>query len=130
MLNGFARVEWADGSRYQGLFVDHRMTKGQLLFPNGDHYDGLFDQLGHFDGEGTMTTKAEVVSGQWRNGLLNGRATRKTVFGDEYSGHWSQGKLNGEGFFQTKNERYHGEFKDDLEHGMGRKEFLDSSSWY
>jgi hypothetical protein len=56
VLNGYARVEWADKSTFEGIFKDNRIANGKFKFPSGNLFTGSFDENGKFDGEGTMVT--------------------------------------------------------------------------
>jgi len=51
--NGFARIEWSDGAKFEGIMQDGRMAKGQFTFPSGNLYVGGFSlTTGDFEGKG------------------------------------------------------------------------------
>ena len=98
------------------------------MFSSGCFYDGYFSlETGMLEGTGTMTTANEVINGNWKESKLTGKATRRTKTGDEYIGDWLDGKLHGKGYYRTKTESYEGDFYDNFEHGMGKKEFSNGS---
>lgn len=43
--HGYGKYTYADGTIYQGQWDhDQRKGKGKLIFPNGDTFDGVFDE--------------------------------------------------------------------------------------
>ena len=60
---------WADGSRYEGLFVDNkRQGYGTMSWPDGKKYEGLWAD-GEKHGEGKeYLVGGTVKSGIWENG--------------------------------------------------------------
>ena len=111
-----------DGNPQVDKSSEHYTGKAQVQYPNGDVYDGMFND-GVREGEGTMTygESGNKYVGQWKNNLKDGIG--KMTFGTngEYTGHFSAGKRDGEGVYKyTKTkDLYSGSWKDGLKNGKG-----------
>jgi hypothetical protein len=82
--------------------------------------------FGRYESELTASHKGDVMEGEWRNGLLNGRGTYShNSNGGKYVGEFSNGKKHGLGTFfylaenQFKGDIFFGEYKDDIPKGQG-----------
>ncbi|KAG7393818.1 hypothetical protein PHYBOEH_006001 [Phytophthora boehmeriae] len=113
---------------YKGELVDGiRQGKGELVFANGDKYEGEFRQ-GFRHGHGVFTSKhgARVYDGEWRRGEQHGVGKERWLAnGDRYEGEYQHDVFHGKGV-QTRGSsknKYDGEFQNGRRHGYGRMEF-------
>ncbi len=58
---------------YRKNIVVGTYANGKLTFNNGDIFEGKFEK-GLEEGPGKLITRTETISGNWRKGLLQGRA--------------------------------------------------------
>ncbi len=95
---GAVRVNWADGS----------------------HFDG-FESAGRFNGKGTLTTaKGDRFDGQWVNDRMAGQGVILWANGDRYEGALKDSKADGRGMqVWADGHKYEGEWKNDLPNGRG-----------
>lgn len=96
---------WADGSYYEGDFVD-----------------------GLFHGKGTYYFKEseKTYTGDFVEGRIEGEGEAKWADGREYSGHFKNGKEEGEGRMLFANgNKYIGSFREGKMHGFAL--FLDAA---
>ena len=105
LFDGKGRLEYLDGSVFEGTFSDGALVNGKMIYSNGDIYEGNF-QNGLPDGNGTLTKSVNTVNGKLttifkgnfeRNCLINGT---KDLFLETF---WGVQKLRS----------YDGEFKVD-----------------
>ncbi len=69
-----------------------------------------------------MKLEDEVIEGNWRNGRLHGKGFRKMADGELFTcENWINGKMNGYGEHHSKETIYKGHFRNNKEHGKGRK---------
>lgn len=106
------------------------MSEGKYTFPDGEIYDGSF-QNGKKEGYGKQVfPNGEKYEGQWHDGKKHGRGTYTWADGDTYEGDWKDGKRCGRGKViqygkvpatgETYVKRsYDGEWLDSKEHGHG-----------
>ena len=79
--------------------------KGKATWPNGDVYDGAWED-GERTGKGRMLyANGDVYNGDWKDGEPNGQGKMRWANGDKYSGGWKNGKLYGRGSFEEKGGR-------------------------
>lgn len=121
------KIQFVDGSLYQGLIVDGKLTgKGTMTWPNGDSYEGNWKE-GKRSGNGTyfwstgevyegtfqdnaMTGNGTIYwalpgaqtaasyKGEFLNNTITGHGTYTNLIGDEYyTGQWKNGQRSGEG---------------------------------
>ena len=74
LLEGFTRIDWDDGARFQGIMKASRMISGEFIFNSGNQYDGHFSKSGMLEGQGIMKTDYEIIEGCWKDSKLNGKA--------------------------------------------------------
>lgn len=74
LLEGFTRIDWDDGARFQGIMKASRMISGEFIFTSGNQYDGHFSKSGMLEGQGIMKTDYEIIEGCWKDSKLNGKA--------------------------------------------------------
>jgi hypothetical protein len=102
--NGYAQgqgvEQWYEdgklGNRLEGEFHDGMIRRGNVTYPNGDHYDG--DLNGGRSGHGIYISMNGVrYEGEWRDDKRNGRGVLNWPNGDRYEGDFRDGKANGHG---------------------------------
>jgi len=146
-LNGFGKYHFANGSTYEGYFVDGRGSgKGKVINTDGSSYVGDFDNgkkegRGVFlyangntynggwlnnvkSGQGTQTLKAsgEVYVGQFANDKRHGKGKATYKNGDIYDGDWVNGLREGQATYTFPNGSYYiGGFLKDKQHGTGKQ---------
>mmetsp|Transcript_60034 Transcript_60034/g.105076 ORF Transcript_60034/g.105076 Transcript_60034/m.105076 type:complete len:224 (-) Transcript_60034:13-684(-) len=95
--------------------------KGQATYPNGDKYDGVYDN-GIRNGAGSYTYRdtQDVFTGTFVNNVKTGMGRVNYKKGGFYQGSFQDGKRHGEGTFQYPNKDiYSGMWKDGKRHGKG-----------
>ena len=97
---------------------------GQYRWPNGDVYNGGW-QDGKANGQGRFQEfKGGVYGGEWRNNKMHGRGRKKYADGAVYVGEWRRGDREGQGLIEYANGNiYEGEWRNDRPHGQGRITF-------
>ena len=97
---GEVRVEYPDGSVYEGEFKDyHRNGKGVYTLKNGDVYTGEFfyDRMW---GEGEYRFfNGDVYTGYFKNNVKEGKGEYVFANGNRYVGLFKDNMRNGEGIF-------------------------------
>ena len=90
-------------AKYIGEWKEGSYFKGTLIYPNGDKYNGEF-----------------------QNDERNGTGTLYFSNGDKYIGKWKDNKRNGKGSILYSNgDKYEGEWKNDNRHGLGVNYYLN-----
>lgn len=86
---------------------------GQLFLPNGDVFEGVFEEGRRADGEAKITySTGEIYEGEFVDEVPHGKGTCKFTDGSVYSGQWSQGLMQGNGSLTFSNGAvYNGEFR-------------------
>lgn len=146
--------EYFNNDRYFGDDTKGKIGFGIYIWNNGDRYIGqMFNR--RMDGKGILlkTNEKKVIKGDFKNGKLNGYATKfednkiffegyfkddlshgkgKKIFdnGDTYEGEYENGKKNGFGIYKWVNgDTYYGMWKNDKIEGYGIKYLRDTSSY-
>ncbi|MBR1757177.1 MAG: TIR domain-containing protein [Lachnospiraceae bacterium] len=146
MYNGQGTQRYADGSVYTGGFKDNKRSgqgtlvesdgkrsegvwendkfkegKAQLVFKNGDEYDG---EMADFicNGYGTIRYKnGNTYQGYFKNDKRDGKGTYHFTNGNVYVGEYQSGKRTGYGIMDyAKGTRYEGEWEDGKLCGKGK----------
>ena len=126
--SGKGTLTYYDGSKYIGEFGGSKEFGNDYFntnYGNFRHGKGK-----HFDEKGKM-----FIDGEFKNGELNGKATRIYFKGGEqtykYIGDFKNSKRDGFGtlFFPDGNIYYKGEFKDDKVHGDGTANLRDGRKY-
>ncbi len=88
----------------------------------GNCKDG-FGQLKCVDGT--------LYTGNFRNGLFNGKGKLEYANGDSYEGHFVNGSFQGYGIYRYKNgDKYEGEWREDLYNGIGKIVFSNGDTTF
>ncbi len=123
--NGTGRLEWRIGDEieqeYRGPMRDGRPEgKGELTWPDGHHYIGLFQQ-GRIEGQGMMIwPNGDRYLGNFVNGERHGRGVLQAADGGRQEGDWRHDKLTGRGVRNVgETGRYSGEMRDGIPDGPG-----------
>lgn len=122
--SGKGKVTNTDGSSYVGDFRDGKMEgRGIFLYANGNTYDGGW--LNNVkSGQGTQTLKAsgELYVGQFAGDKRNGKGKATYKNGDIYDGDWVNGLREGQATYSFPNGSYYiGGFLKDKQHGSGKQ---------
>ncbi len=122
---GFIRSD-SEG-RYVGVLVDGiRQGQGRYTFPEGQFYQGEFDQ-GNFHGKGRFQyVNGDHYDGEWINNQRQGKGVYHFNSGSEYTGFWKNGQQEGQGVLIEENgNQYQGDWLKGLPHGEGVKRYAD-----
>jgi len=99
--------------------------KGRLLTKNLEVYEGDF-KSNRLNVEGTyIDNEGLTITGTFLNGLIQGQGEEKWTNGTHYSGNYINGVKSGKGMLlwensnKAKEEKYEGEFVDNLFEGLG-----------
>ncbi len=121
--NGYNVTLYEDGSRYVGMNRDNKHNGwGTITKDDGSIYTGEFLD-NKFNGYGTLTSPdGTITEGMWEDDRFVGELKNQTgcVSGD---------CKNSYSVLVKNGEKYIGEFKNGLPHGMGRYILADGSSY-
>ena len=115
-FNGDGEMNWIDGTYYKGQFLNNTLHgKGFLKGVNNHLYNGFFEK-GFYHGDGEFKwidgdNNDIIYKGNYINGKKDGKGKLHLKNGDSYNGNWESGLPHGEGFYETKNRRYHGNWR-------------------
>ncbi|GBG24891.1 Phosphatidylinositol 4-phosphate 5-kinase 1 [Hondaea fermentalgiana] len=124
------KVEYLDGEQETTSFIS-RPGLARVTYPNGDVYEGPFDErkLKHGlnakytfasaeeDGE---ESQAVTYEGEYRDGSRTGVGKMTYADGTVYRGEFKQGFRHGKGSYTYANDDiYSGEWQNDKRHGQG-----------
>ena len=131
------RTGGQDDGKYEGEFQGYqRHGKGKMVYKNGDVYDGYWkDGLLHGHGTYTKSGGNETYSGNYVNGVLQGKVTcysKSGAYEQIYEGEFRDGLFEGKGVEKTMYDdsllaRYEGRWERDLKHGKGQMHYEDGS---
>nr|XP_022338314.1 MORN repeat-containing protein 1-like isoform X4 [Crassostrea virginica] len=109
--------------RYEGQWrkgVKH--GQGKLQMADGSYYEGTFVD-GEIDGKGIryFSQNGSKYSGQFVRGEFHGRGTMTYADGSTYEGEWYRNRKHGYGIMKTvgSTEVYEGGYESNMKHGMG-----------
>ena len=116
--NGEGIYAYADGSKYEGQFVNGQIDgNGTFFFVNGDKYIGGFKK-GHSHGKGTFfNIDGTKVSGDWDKGEYLGNPVIQSGSEGCIDGDCDNG--SGTYVFEGGEAKYVGSFKNEMAHGKG-----------
>lgn len=138
VINGKGSMLYPDGEHYDGDWVNAiRSGKGKLSLPDGRKYEGSFS-YNHINGRGKMEyPNGEFYEGDWMEDLRVGNGILIFANGRRYKGTFSSDHATGRGTITWPKEkglralisydRYEGEVKDGLRHGIGVMTWADES---
>jgi hypothetical protein len=125
-VNGKGTYHWANGNRYEGDFVDGKLSgKGTYYWADGRRYEGDYVDSKR-NGKGTYYwADGDRYEGDYVDGKFSGKGTYYWADGDRYEGDYVDGKRNGKGTLYFKSgSRYEGDFEDKM-HGKGTYYYAD-----
>ena len=120
-ITGQGKYIFKNGSTYTGDVLNGlRHGKGVFTTPDGILYDGEWkDGLKH--GLGKLVQGDMEIEGEWVEGVISGKCRIKWKSGNIYDGIISDNKMQGNGYmlWNDKNEKYVGNWDENLRSGMG-----------
>ncbi|KAF8565987.1 hypothetical protein P879_01891 [Paragonimus westermani] len=123
-ISGTGRIEWPDGSYYEGEVVrGMRHGQGTYFHPSGLRYVGQWNN-GKKHGKGRLeynSSGSSFYEGEWFQGMRNGYGVYRYPKGATYEGFWQAGKRSGDGtlHWTDRDEIYTGTWVDGKQHGLG-----------
>ena len=125
---GEGRIQYADGTFFQGSFVGGEPFQGQGMTRTDDwEYNGGL-MFGKRDGVGECEwSDGSRYEGEWLANQRSGQGIMENADGvGRYEGGWLNDIRHGKGIAVLHDgSKYSGEFVDDKPHGKGRIEFQD-----
>ena len=125
-FNGIGTYAYADGSRYEGNFMNGKNNGyGSWFFTNGDKYVGFF-QNNFLHGEGIVYHNNGLrTEGEWINGEYFGAKDAQV------EGCIEGNCINGYGtyIYENGNARYKGMFQKEMPHGEGICEYSNGETY-
>lgn len=114
-FNGEGEMKWPNNIYYKGEFSNNLFHgKGFLKGNNDNTYTGNFSK-GVYNGEGEFKwvkgVKTAIYKGNYSWGKKDGKGTLSWDNGNKYYGCWESGLPHGEGIFETRNRKYHGNWR-------------------
>lgn len=99
-------------------FAEYRVIE----YSDGDIFKGNVLQNSKKDGSGTYTfIDGTIITGNWRNGVLEEKVHIEYPNGEEYIGGFKNGVKYGKGKYYFENgDVYNGSWKNDKMHGKGK----------
>lgn len=131
LMHGAGRLQWVDGSYYQGEFKAGMIQgKGSWFVPDDYTYQGEVEK-GYFNGQGEIKyNNGDQYLGQFELGEMQGQGSYQTSKGDIYTGTFLRGKFTGQGRYEESTGiSYEGGFKDWRPHGKGIKIDAKGNQW-
>jgi ankyrin repeat protein len=127
-LNGKYEVEFVDGVIYQGDWKDNnKHGKGKEIHPNGDKYEGIWENDKLKDGKVKKTyDDGNIYEGDWKDDKRHGNGRFVYIDGNFYEGDYKDDNKHGNGKYTWNNgDIYEGDWKDDERHGKGTLTYAD-----
>ncbi len=133
LREGFGKLTYADGSIYEGEFVNNLPSGNDetLTFADGKQYQGTF-VAGRMQGFGTLTwPNGDVYVGTFNANAITGAGRFFWKEGSvTYEGTFENGKRHGLGvMLWPDGRRYDGAFRLDTRHGFGNYRTADGASF-
>ena len=109
---GFGSLYTSKGTKYEGNFSKGKLIGlGRYINEEGTCFEGIFE-------ENNLVSKAKIIN-------INEKGKKVVYFGEV-----KNFKKNGKGIETCDENKYEGDFLNNLRHGNGRIEFLDSGEIY
>jgi radial spoke head protein 1 len=127
---GLARVVYANGDTFEGLFNDmkQRHGKGVYSYSTAPVADGE-DEPEADDAEGKSSAAAATFTGDFRFGKKEGFGKMKYPNGSVYNGAWTKDQRHGAGSYTYPNgDVYTGRWSNDIKSGRGSYFFAKNGS--
>jgi radial spoke head protein 1 len=127
---GFARVVYANGDSFEGMFNDlkQRHGKGTYSYQNAPVAEGE-EEAGDEEGSEGKKSAAAVYSGDFRFGKKDGVGKMKYPNGSIYNGSWKNDIKSGSGSYTYPNgDVYTGRWSNDVKSGRGSYYFAKNGS--
>ena len=81
-------MTWSDGSKFTGSWMIDSFSDGTMVYANGDHYEGHFNNGKKF-GKGTMYyANGDVYVGDWAYDMREGKGKLTLADGTVYEGYF------------------------------------------
>ena len=82
------------GTKFEGKFKNDKAVEGKLFYPNGDIFEGTFNEKGNFEGKGKYTSQdGGYVVGTWVNHKLQGKGSITDSNGNKRNVTFKDGKI-------------------------------------
>ena len=119
-----------DGARYQGPLRDGLMHgQGRLDWPDGSFYEGDF-LAGELSGAGHLVSASgERYQGAIQHGMMHGRGLLEMPDGGSYQGEFAQGEFVSGAFADAYGGLHQGTFRHWQLHGPGRLSLSDGREY-
>ncbi|MDA9676818.1 hypothetical protein N9T85_00455, partial [bacterium] len=118
------------GYRYEGIFKDGTIVRGEALFPGGSKYIGEFKNFKPHGYGNFSWSNGDKYFGEWKDGKNYGNGTKIWSDGREYSGDFKNDQLDGEGtLYYPDGKKYTGDFLKGKRHGEGTFEYKDGTAF-
>ncbi len=120
-ITGEGHYLFADGSEYTGGVLNGlRHGNGIFKSQDGITYEGEWKK-GLKDGKGKIEQGNMILEGNWKEGSLKGKSRIKWKSGNLFDGELNDNKMQGNGYmiWYTKNEKYSGQWVNNLQNGFG-----------
>eukprot|EP01062_Namystynia_karyoxenos_P034659 TRINITY_DN253_c1_g1_i1.p1 TRINITY_DN253_c1_g1~~TRINITY_DN253_c1_g1_i1.p1 ORF type:complete len:720 (+),score=289.68 TRINITY_DN253_c1_g1_i1:83-2242(+) len=112
---GDAKAAWV--RVYKGEWrKDKPHGRGIKWYPNGDVYEGYFEDGRRAAVGKIFLANGDKIEGQWKADMVEGWATLYLKNGDRFEGHWSRGMKEGPGvwYYEGRQQVYRGEWVKDV----------------
>ena len=134
-MSGYGKMNYSSGATYEGNWVNKlRQGKGTYHYPNGNIYEGDWVN-GTQEGSGIFTYyDGGKYEGEWVNNVRQGFGKMIYVDGAQYDGDWVNDKRQGKGvLIQHNGDKYEGEWVSNTFTGKGKKIYssgkVESGIW-
>jgi len=118
-FSGQGKMIWKNGTKYEGAFLNNQfhgfgcLTGQNSHVYSGNFVNGLFHGEGQFEWneENNNINTKQTYKGNYSLGKKNGHGKFTFKDGNTFDGMWESGEPHGEGIFETKNRKYHGNWR-------------------
>jgi len=132
------KADHIEYSFFKGLFFEGNPdTRGEILYKNGDHYNGEINLDFKRNGPGIMLfADSSIYQGDWCHDKRHGKGkylyqTKIFSLEKEYEGDWKDDKMEGDGvMLYTNGDVYTGEWLQGVKEGKGEMRYVNGSKYY